>query len=52
MCDFLTSNMKDKEKTGEKASQRSHLMVSYCSYYKSSVNTFKKHGILKSLRNN
>ena len=52
MCNFLTSNMKDKEKTGEIISQLSHLANSYYSYYKPSVSTLKKHGILKRLRNN
>ena len=52
MCNFLTSNLKDKEKTGKTVSQLSHLENSYYSYYKPSVSTLKKHGILKRLRNN
>ena len=49
---LLTSNLKDKEKAGEIVSQLPHLANSYCSYYKPSVSTLKKHGILKRLRNN
>ena len=45
-------NLKDKEKTGETVSQLSHLANLYYSYYKPSVGTLKKHGILKRLRNN
>ena len=52
MCNFLTSNLKDKEKTGKTVSQLSRLENSYYSYYKPSVSTLKKHGILKRLRNN
>ena len=52
MCNFLTSNMKDKEKTGEIVSQLSYLANSYYNYYKPSVSTLKKHGFLKRLRNN
>ena len=36
MCNFLTSSLKDKEKT----------------YYKPPVSTLKKQGMLKMLRNN
>ena len=51
MCNFLTSNMKDKEKTGEIVSQLSHLANSYYSYYKPLVvGTLKKHSILKSYK--
>ena len=49
ICNFLTSNLKDKEKVGEIVSQLSHLVNSYYSYYKPSVSTLKKHGILKRL---
>ena len=52
MCNFLTSNMKDKDKTGEIVSQLSPSANSCYSYYKPSVSTLKKHGILKRLRNN
>ena len=53
MCNFLTSNMEDKEKkTGEIVSQLSHLANPYYSYSKPSVSTLKKHGILKGLQNN
>ena len=52
MCKFLTSNMKDQENTGEVVSQHSHLANSYHSYHKPSVTIFKKHSILKRLRNN
>ena len=44
--------MKDQDKTGEIVSQLPHLANSYYSYYKPSVSTFKKHGILKRLQNN
>ena len=49
ICNCLTSNLKDKEKVGEIVSQLSHLANSYYSYYKPSVSTLKKHGILKRL---
>ena len=49
MCNFSTSNMKDKEKTGEIVSQLSHSANSYYGYYKPSVSTLMKHGILKGL---
>ena len=52
ICNLLTSNLKDKEKIGEIVSQLSHLANSYYSYYKPSVSTLKKHGVLKRLRNN
>ena len=52
LCNFLTSNMKGKEKTGNIVSQHSHLANSYYSYCKPSVSTLTKHGILKRLRNN
>ena len=52
MCNFSTSNMKDKEKTGEIVSQLLHLASSYNSHYKASVSTIKKHSVLKKLRNN
>ena len=52
IANFLISNLKDKEKTGETVSQLSHLANLYYSYYKLSVGILKKHGILKRLRNN
>ena len=52
ICNFLTSNLKDKERVGEIVSQLSHLANPYYSYYKPSVSTLKKHSILKKLRNN
>ena len=52
IANFLISNLKDKEKTGETVSQLSHLANLYYSYYKPSVGILKKHGILKRLRNN
>ena len=52
MRNSLTSNVKEKEKTGEIVSQLSQLQNSYYSYYKPSVSTLKKHVILKRLRNN
>ena len=51
MCNFLTSNMKDKEKTGENVSRISHLVKSYYSCFKPSVSTLKKHVVLKRLQN-
>ena len=52
MCNFLTSSLKDKEKTGEIVSQLSHLANSYYSYYKPPFSTLKKQSMLKMLRNN
>ena len=52
ICNFLTSNLKDKGKAVEIVSQLSDLANSYYSYYKPSVRTLKKHGILKKLQNN
>lgn len=45
MCNFLTSNMRDKGKRGEIALPLSHLTNSYYSSYKLSVSTLKKHNI-------
>lgn len=52
MCNFVTLNMKDKEKTGETVSQLSNLANSYYSYCKPSVTTVKKHGSSKRLQSN
>ena len=49
ICNCLTSNLKNKGKAGEIVSQLSDLANSYYSYYKSSVSTLKKHGILKKV---
>ena len=54
MCNFLTLNLKDEEKTGEMVSQLSDLANLYHSYHKPSVSTrtkqdFKK--VMKKSRN-
>ena len=51
MCNFLTSSMRDKGKTGEIALPRSHLPNSYYSSFKLSVSTLKKHKIFLKGKN-
>ena len=52
MCNFLTSNVKDKGKTVETVSQLLHSANSHYSYCKPSGTTLKKLGIFKRLQNN
>ena len=50
MCNFLTLNLKDKEKRGEIVSQLSHLANLYYSYHQPSVSTLKKQDFKKVMK--
>ena len=49
---FVTTKLKRNDLAGEVKAELSHLANSYCTEYKPTKITLKKHGILKKLRNN